>query len=234
MEAKQAKAYKSMLDETVAEIDGGSLNAIGELAIRTRLQQFATSAGRLVGGEFMPALPSNKFDWFEQALLEWGFPDDPCTKVVVASRYTKVLKMFAEELLKIKDGRKATPIKSLMLTGEVQGSQRASLIDRFNDPTEGPHILFLQHKTGGVAITIDSADKMVLLDESEVDTMTQVEDRIHRVSKPRPVEYYYLRSLETVDVGISLVNAERGKDSRRLLDERRGVEYLRRVLELSR
>lgn len=233
MEDKQAKAYKSMLDQTAAELDGGRLEAIGELAIRTRLQQFATSAGRMVGTEFTPALPSNKFDWFVEALQEWGFPDEPCTKVVVASRYTRVLKMFADELLKLKDGRKAAPIKSLMLTGEVSGQRRADLIDRFNDANEGPHLMFLQVKTGGVAITIDTADKMVLLDESDVDTMIQVEDRIHRVSNPRPVEYYYLRSEHSVDVGIAMVNAQRGKDERRLLDERRGVEYLRRVLELS-
>lgn len=234
MDLKQAKAYKEMLDQTAAELDGGRLEAIGELAIATRLQQFATSAGRMVGTEFKPALPSNKFDWLTEALQEWGFPGDPCTKVIVASRYTQVLKMFADELLKFKDGRKAAPIKSLMLTGEVSGVARAGLIDRFNDSNQGPHVMFLQVKTGGVAITIDTADKMVLLDESDVDTMLQVEDRIHRVSKPRPVEYYYLRSEGTVDVGIAMVNAQRGKDSRRLLDERRGVEYLRRVLELSR
>jgi SNF2 family DNA or RNA helicase len=234
MDPKQAKAYKSMEDDSVVTLEGGELNAIGVLAEMTRLQQFATSAGRMAGTEFMPALPSNKFDWLVEALQEWGFPDDPTTKVVIASRFTRVLDLFAAELLKVKDGRKATPIKSMMLTGAVQGSKRADLIDRFNDPGEAPHILFLQHKTGGVAITIDSADKMVLLDEADVDTMTQVEDRIHRVSKPRPVEYYYLRSEGTIEVGISLVNADRGKNSRRLMDERRGVEYVRRVLELSR
>lgn len=234
MEGKQATAYKQMLDSTVAQLDGGDLNAIGELAIRTRLQQFATSAGRMEGQEFIPALPSNKFEWLVEALQEWGFPDDPCTKIVITSRFTRVLRMFADGLLALKDGRKAAPVKSLMLTGEVSGPARAKLIDRFNDNNEEPHVLFLQHKTGGVAITIDSADKMVHIDESDVDTMIQVDDRIHRVSKPRPVEYYYLRSEGTVDVGISMVNAQRGKDERRLLDERRGVEYLRRVLELSR
>jgi SNF2 family DNA or RNA helicase len=234
MDPKQAKAYKEMQTASAAALDGGNLSAIGSLAEMTRLQQFATSAGRMAGTEFFPALPSNKFNWLLQALYEWGFPDDPTTKVVIASRFTRVLDMFAEELLKAKDGRKATPIKSMKLTGAVQGNRRADMIDRFNDPSEAPHILFLQHKTGGVAITIDSADKMVLLDEADPDTMIQVEDRIHRVSNPRPVEYYYLRSEETVEVGISMVNAQRGKDSRRLLDERRGVEFARRVLELSR
>lgn len=232
MTPPQAKAYKQMEDASVAAIAGGDLSAIGVLAEMTRMKQFATSAGAMRGTEFTPALPSNKFDWLVEALLEWGFPDDPCTKIIVTSQFTQVLNMFAAELLKVKDGRKATPIKSLLLTGETKN--RADLIDRFNDPTEGPHLLFLQHKTGGVAITIDSADKMVHLDESDVDTMTQVEDRIHRVSKPRNVEYYYLRSVGTIEVGTAMVNAERGKDSRRLLDERRGVEYARRVMELSR
>lgn len=234
MTPAQAKAYKAMEDTSVAVLEGGDLNAIGVLAEQTRLQQFATSAGRMDGTEFTPALPSNKFDWLAESLVEWGFPDNPVTKVVITSRFTRVLRMFAEELRKLKVDGKACRIDSLMLTGEVSGSRRAEMIDRFNDKSEGPHILFLQHKTGGVAITIDSADKMVMIDESDPDTMIQVEDRIHRVSNPRPVEFYYLRSIETIDVGIALTNAGRQADSRRLLDERRGVEYLRRVMELSR
>ena len=228
MTPAQAKAYKAMEDLSVAALEGGDLSAIGVLAEQTRLQQFATSAGRMVGTEFTPALPSNKFDWLAESLEEWGFPDNPVTKVVITSRFTKVLRMFAEEL------RARLKVESLMLTGEVSGSRRAAMIDQFNDSSEAPHILFLQHKTGGVAITIDSADKMVMIDESDPDTMIQVEDRIHRVSNPRPVEFYYLRSEGTIDVGIALTNAGRQADSRRLLDERRGVEYLRRVMELSR
>lgn len=234
MTPAQRKAYKAMEDTSVAALAGGDLSAIGVLAEQTRLQQFATSAGRMDGTEFTPALPSNKFDWLVESLIEWGFPDNPVTKVVITSRFTKVLRMFADALRNFRIDGKANRIDSLMLTGEVSGSRRAAMIDQFNDQSEAPHILFLQHKTGGVAITIDSADKMVMIDESDPDTMIQVEDRIHRVSNPRPVEFYYLRSEGTIDVGIALTNAGRQGDSRRLLDERRGVEYLRRVMEQSR
>ena len=229
MEGKQAKLYQEMLKTGSVELPGGTLTAIGTLAERTRLTQLATSCGQMVGLDYHPSMPSNKFDWLVQALEEWGFPDDPCTKVIVGSQYVEVLELFQRGLRSLKPS-----IDSVMLTGKVTGKNRAALIEQFNDPDEAPHILFLQYDTGGVAITIDSADKMVLIDEDVPHVMTQVEDRIHRVSNPRNVEYYYLRSEGTTDVGIALVNAELAQNSRRLLDERRGVEYLRRVLELSR
>lgn len=95
--------------------------------------------------------------------------------------------------------------------------------------------MLLQTKTGGVAITLDQADVMVFLDEMWIpDDQEQAEDRIHRVSRPRPVFYHYLRSLDSVDLGIALTNAERESVSKRLLDGRRGVEYARAVLKRTR
>jgi len=95
--------------------------------------------------------------------------------------------------------------------------------------------MMLNVKAGGTAITIDSADRMIFISETRNPAQqSQAEDRIHRVSNPRQCMYYYLRSLGTVDVGTSLVNQEADRESRRLLDGRRGVEYVRHVLDLSR
>jgi len=227
MDSKQKKAYEQMARESAAAIEGGTVNANGVLAELTRLAQFASAYGSVSTGDFMPNPPSNKMDWVEQFLEEMGFPGEPTGKVVIVSRFTRLLKMLSFGLTAAQGGM------SCMLTGDISGAKRKAIIDAFNQPvgTDSPHIMFLQVEAGGVAITIDSADHMVLLDEADPDTMTQVEDRIHRVSNPRPVFYYYLRSLGTVDVGTAVVNAERAARGRRLMDERRGVEYFRRVLE---
>lgn len=249
----QDKAYQQMLDSSVADLDGGSLSAIGILAETTRLKQFATTSGKMVKGVrqvacenpkckqaakthkhpqeamvFAPEFPSNKFEYLKDKLFEWGFPEDPWTKVIVVSQYTQTLELFAAEIARV------SKIQSVMLTGNVTGGKRDSAVDLFNTE-QGPHLMFLNTKAGGVAITIDTADIMVILDETWIpDDQEQVEDRIHRVSRPRRVEYHYLRSLGTIEEGIALVNAEREYNTKRLLDGRRGVEYQKRIMKVSR
>lgn len=193
--------------------------------------------------QFQPALPSNKFNYVVQLLDELGFPDDPTTKVVIVSQFTEMLELFARELpaaLQALSVNSRTPIRTemrpVLLTGAQSGRRREEAIAAMNEPLgSGAHLMLLQTKTGGVAITLDQADHTVILDETWVpDDQEQVEDRTHRVSRPRPVFYHYLRSLDTVDLGIALTNAERDYDNKRLLDGRRGVEYVRAVLGRTR
>jgi SNF2 family DNA or RNA helicase len=232
MQPAQAKAYKQMLDTSVASLASGELGAVGILAEMTRLKQFAVAHGDMEEDAFLPSLPSNKFDYLLQMLEERGFLDgNPMCKVVVASQFTKVLELFAKELT-----AKLGAEQIVSITGEITGARRKLTLDSFNRPVgTGPHLMFLNTKAGGVAITIDSADEMVVLDETWVpDEQQQLEDRIHRVSNPRPVWYHYLRSLGSIEEAIAEVARARDEASKRLLDGRRGVEYGQKVLTEAR
>lgn len=234
MEPAQAKAYKEMLETSIAILEGGELNAIGVLAEMTRLKQFANSCGRMQGEDFCPSLPSNKFNYLLQMLEERGITEgQPTAKIVVASQFTETLEMFRGELIA---GKHVNPRELTMITGRVTGKARALALAEFNRPVgEGPHVMFLNTKAGGVAITIDSADEMVILDETWVDDdQEQLEDRIHRVSNPRPVWYHYLRSLGSIEEAIAMKNASDDEVSHRLLDGRRGLAYATKVLDNAR
>lgn len=235
MDPKQAKAYKQMLETSAAEIEGGHLDAIGILAQLTRLKQFATSAGRLVGGEFVPDFPSNKFDALLQVLTELGYPDDPQAKIVVVSQFTSVLDMFGRGLSKEFPKHRGL---TRFITGAVTGLKRQDAIDSINQPVgRGAHVLLLNTKAGGSAITLDGADEMIILDETWIpDDQEQVEGRIdNRRPEEKIVQrrYRYLYSRDTVDTGIALVNQERRSTGHELLDGRRGIEYARAVLKAS-
>lgn len=245
MDGEQKRLYDQISGEGVARMEGGDLNPIGILAELTRLKQFATASGVLRqevrGGEtkdvFYPRLPSNKFNYLLELLEEWGFPEEPSEKVVVVSQFTSVLELFADAFRAKMDKdwikRRGGSDMVCMLTGKVTGAERQVTIDRFNQEmgTDSPHVMFLNVKAGGVAITIDSADHMVILDETWVDDdMKQVEDRIHRVSRPRPVFYHYLRSLGTVEEHIAKTNLELALTNHEVLDGRRGLEFSRRVV----
>lgn len=263
MDGKQAKAYEEMERTSITELESGRLEAISALAELTRLKQLACSYGDIeekdVRGKcdqpmyfgtdvcedcqrqgwhyetkfvYKPTLPSNKFNWIRDSLEEWGYPKNPITKVVIVSFYTGILSEFAKELEKHFRRKPNNPLCTA-ITGRTPPKHRRAIIDRFNSG-DGPDVMMLNVKAGGTAITLDSADRMIFISETRSpDQQLQAEDRIHRVSNPRSCMYYYLRSIGTVDIGTALVNQEARRDTHRLLDERRGVAYMRQVLSLS-
>ena len=235
MDPKQAKAYHQMLETSAADIDGGTLSAVGVLAELTRLKQFATSAGRMEGTEFVPDFPSNKFDYVVQMLNELGYPDDPQAKIVIVSQFTSVLAMFGRGLRKEFPKDKYRNLTTF-ITGEVTGAKRQVAIDAINKSVgQGSHILLLNTKAGGSAITLDGADEMVFLDQTWIpDDQEQAEGRIdNRRPEEKIVQrrYRYLMSRGTVDVGIALVNQDRGSTGNLLLDGRRGIVFARAVMK---
>lgn len=183
--------------------------------------------------EYHPELPSNKFNWIVENLEEWGYPKEPIDKVVIVSFFTGILRMMAHGIHDHFKVKKGSPLVT-GISGRTPSQKRREIIDQFNRPN-GPQIMMLNVKAGGTAITIDSADRMIFISETRIpDQQNQAEDRIHRLSKPRNCFYYYLRSLGTVDIGTALVNQDMDRETKRLLDTRRGVEYTRHVIELSR
>lgn len=229
MEPAQEKAYRAMEKTGEAKLLSGKIEAVG-IAERTRLKQLACAYATIDRtGNFKPMPPSNKLEWTRQFLSELGYPKEPTGKVIIVSQWTEMLDLFKAELAG------DWGYLSCTLDGSTTGRRRAEMIEDFNKPvgSRSPHILFLSVRAGGTAITIDSADEMIMIDETEGedDVMAQVEDRIHRVSNPRPVRYYYLRSEGTIDSETAVKNVQAGKRTRRLLDERRGVKYRRNVLE---
>lgn len=264
MDGQQESAYRQMEKLSFAELESGRLDAVTALAEITRLKQMACAYGDIemrardvlcrhssachifeATGEpcskgyhtemrqyYIPRMPSNKFDWIRDSLEEWGYPKNPLTKVIIVSFYTGILEKFREGLEKHFKTKRDRPLCTA-ITGKTPMKDRRRIIDRFNE-SGNEHVMMLNVKAGGTAITIDSADRMIFVSETRIpDQQKQAEDRIHRVSNPRQCMYYYLRSLDTVDVGTALANQEAIQVSHRLLDGRRGVEYARHVLDLS-
>lgn len=238
MAPKQKRAYNQMVEEAIANLDNGTLVANGVLAELTRMKQFATSYGTLDivldsdGYEipkFCPALPSNKLTWLLEFLDELGIvkgagaESEDDRKVVVASQFTSIIDLYAEALEK-------KGIKTLRITGKVKQADREAAVKSFQTNT-GPQVLLLNTIAGGVSLTLDRADDLVILDETFIpDDQEQVEDRIHRVSRNHNVTIHYLRSLGTVEERIAKITHGRDDLQKQLLDGERGVDFARQVL----
>lgn len=231
MSKPQAAAYKQMAETATATIEGGEVSAIGVLAEITRLRQFAGAEGRMAGTEFFPLAKGCKFDWLVEFLVSLGLPGTPASKVVIASQFTKLLEAFqggVEQALKLRSDRTG------MITGNVSQLQRDRYIDEFEDVDSTLDVLFINTKAGGSSITLDAADIMVILDETNVDDeQEQLEGRIDNRNPERkivPRTYYYLRTIGTVEERIAIANAEAKAKGKRILDGMKPAEFAKRIL----
>lgn len=247
MSPKQKGFYDQMVVESEIMTESGLLSANGTLAQLTRLKQLASCYGDRAVKQtrnqhgiveekvtLKPMLPSNKFDWLVEFLDGLGINrkstmeieedgEEEIRKVVVASQFTSLIDLFEAELNK-------KGIQTLKITGKVKDKDRQAAAHRWQQ-VGGPRVFLLNTTAGGVSLTLDSADDLVLLDETFIpDDQEQVEDRIHRASRNHQVTIHYLRSLETVEETIALTTGSRERLTKRLLDGERGVPFFRKLL----
>lgn len=239
MGPKQQRAYNEMEEFAMSSLDSGNLVANGVLAELTRLKQFAGTYGEIITKQdsegynvehFKPALPSNKFDWLLEFLESLGIvkgsvaTGPESNKVVVASQFTSVLNVFDE-------GLKAKGIATTKITGSVNMKDREKAVEGFQTDT-GPQVMLLNTHAGGVALTLDRADDIVILDETFIpDDQSQVEDRVHRVSRNHNVFIHYVRSLGSVEEKIARKTFKRDNVQKEILDGERGVDFARKLME---
>jgi SNF2 family DNA or RNA helicase len=228
MESEQARIYREMETNAVVNFGDEQLSATGVLAEMTRLKQFASSAGRLgEDGQFIPRLPSGKFDRLWDHLDELGiFTEGETNKVVIASQFTQLIELFAAEFT-------AKGVENFQITGKTSLRNRDAYQQAFQDRTNPVRVMFLNTMAGGVSITLDAADDICILDETWIpDDQDQVEGRVHRTSDvTHRVNCWYFRTLGTIEEGIMETVSERDIAQRAHLDGRRGVEYARRLAE---
>ena len=221
-----------MKELALTRLASGTLVAQGILAELTRLKQFASVSGDVaysVDGAtiFNPALPSNKFDWLVEFLTERGIIDHPEArskedgKVVIASQFSQLLDLFEKALLD-KHG-----IACWKITGEVSSKKRSEGVEDFQKEDSGLRVMLLNTKSGGVALTLDRADELVILDETFIpDDQEQVEDRIHRVSRIHNVIVHYVRSKGTIEETIAKKVQKREELQKQILDGSYDVKQL--------
>lgn len=223
LEGKHRKQYQEFEKEGALSFENDELIAHGPLAEYTRKSQLANGVWKKEGGKFVPTLESPKWDWLVQKISELGIPEgEGDAKIVVASKSTALLNVFHAGLTEL-------GVAAFLLTGETPEKSRAKMVESFQTRND-VRVFMLNIKAGGVAVTLDAADDLVLLDETTVpDDTEQVEDRLHRTSRIHNVTIHILRTLDTQDEEIAWVAAARENIQKYLLDGTRGVEAARKL-----
>lgn len=225
MSGKQQAQYDEIVQQAMVTINamGETIDVNGVLAEMTRMKQVANSAilqGPGISG-VLPALPSNKMEWIENFLED---RIDAGTKVIVASQFTGFINLMSDYLNQKKIGH-------YKLTGATNDAERLRIKTEFQKEGEGEMVILLNTKAGGVSLTLDRADDVVIVDETWVnDDTEQLEDRAHRVSRDHNVTIWKLCSLNTIDEQIARINSRRDADAKSVLDKQRGVNYVKTLL----
>lgn len=230
MSPKQRKMYDEVVSDAVMKFDDENVNVNGVLAEMIRFKQLANAGLKKVGwksnGEvdLQPCLPSNKAEWIENFLTE---RDKEGTKVIVASQFTGFIKMLSDYLNKSK-------LDHYVLTGETDDKDRARIKNQFQDPN-GHRFILLNTTAGGVSLTLDLADDVVVCDQTWIpDDQEQVELRAYRVSRDHRVQVWNLASLGTIDEDVAVINAERSDAIFSILDGQRGVTYVQKLIRMTK
>lgn len=192
MGAKQAKAYKQMLENMMALLEDPSYSdfessefnpdsADGEIVIASnpmvqagRLVQFASAYGQIemtdTGEKMLLSDPSCKVDSLMEDIKNNDFGDD---SVAVCAVSRQLIELLSARMTKEK-------IPHGLITGAQSGLERQQAIDDFqNGRTKW--ILFTA-QAGGVGVTLTAARRLVMLQRpwSLVD-YKQAIDRVHRI-----------------------------------------------------
>lgn len=231
MSGPQQSQYDEIVNQALITIDemGETINVNGVLAEMTRMKQVANAClasryGDNVKPIISDAKPSNKAEWIEQFLTD-RISDG--TKTIVASQFTGFIDELSEYL-------KSKKITHYVLTGKTNDAERQYIKTEFQKP-EGEMVILLNTKAGGVSLTLDAADDVVICDQTWIpDDQEQVEDRAHRVSRDHNVTIWYLASLGTIDEDVAVTNAAREDAARSILDKQRGVTYVKQLLAMTK
>jgi len=240
LEGRHLAQYSEFLASGYATLENGSVESLGVLSELTRLRQLSYGCWKVneEGGkqDLMPTSESPKLELLLEMLAERGvtgskdsdFRLEGGYKYVIATQFKQIVDSVCDELRK-------RGIATLKITGSVTGKQRADVVRSFNSNPDGPRVLVLNTLAGGESITLDNfCDEMFILDETWIaDDQLQLEGRIDNRSQARlvPRTFHYIRTRETVEEGIQMLNQSQEETQRMLLDKRRGVEFAMELIK---
>lgn len=230
----QVRQYKKMVK--MGQL--GDIIANGRLAEMMRMRQICNGVvdeanSGLLSSEIRYVVgKSPKVDWVLDRLetlgIESGSVAGDGPKIVIASQFNVTLDFLAQALTQ-------AGYSTFQLDGRTSDSKRSAMMRSFQSDKADAQIFLLNTTAGGVAITLDKADDLVMFDETYVPSdSVQVEDRIHRVSRNHQVVISYLRMRDTIEEEVALVNAAKFNIQAYLLDGSRGIETARKLYSDSR
>lgn len=232
--ASQLLQQKSLVLDAEVVCKSGVITVDGVLAMITRSKQIASGVLDVKGGKVIFSHnDSCKIDMLFQKLEEAGILDGSGdTKIIIASQYNELLEAVQYALDTYKAGAVRRPIPYFKITGSVSDNARDRQMAAFQSDQMDTRIMILNSMAGGVSITLDAADEVHMLDEMwDPGDNEQLEDRAHRASRVHQVTIFRYRTEGSIDEGIANDVEGRRFEQFRVLDQKRGLEFVRALIQ---
>jgi len=187
---KEQEAYRAFKTEFNNWLDEHGVSGAGDPMVQTlRMRQFCQTP-KLFTDDLGKG---SKFEALEEIINSWQ------GKVVVFSFFEEVISFLHEWL-------NCHP--EAMISGKVPSDQRIPRINKFNSGNSGK--VLVSTDAGGMGLNITGADLIIHYDQIwNPQKMHQREDRLHRIGQTNNVTVMNMLCMETIDVGMWLVNQER-------------------------
>ena len=217
LSATERELYDALLSTTRAEVvaelgQGGSV--IRALEALLRLRQ-ACCHNNLVPGQ-APTASSSKVDLLLETLRE---SIDYGHRALVFSQWTSFLDLIEPRLAE-------AGLAWERLDGTTK--DRAGVVERFQRP-DGPPVMLLSLKAGGVGLTLTAADHIFLMDPWWNPAVEdQAADRAHRIGQVNPVLIQRLIAKDTVEDRILVLQKKKLEIAGAVLHDAEGALKLTR------
>ncbi len=185
LSAEQAALYQRVVEESLAEIESAQgLQRRGMiLALLVKLKQICNHPAQyLKQTKLGPQHHSGKLQRLEEMLEVALSEGDRALIFTQFAEWGKLLKPYLEQQLSR---------ETLFLYGSTSKKQREEMIDRFQHDPQGPPVMILSLKAGGVGLNLTRANHVFHFDRWWNPAVeNQATDRVFRIGQTRNVQVH--------------------------------------------
>ncbi|WP_026082383.1 DEAD/DEAH box helicase [Mastigocladopsis repens] len=182
--AQQAQLYQKVVEESLAEIEEAEgLQRRGMiLALLIKLKQICNHPSHYLKQDTLEKYHSGKLQRLQE-MLEMAIAGGERALIFTQfAEWGKLLKPYLEKQM----GR-----ETLFLYGSTQKKQREEMVDRFQHDPQGPPIMILSLKAGGVGLNLTRANHVFHYDRWWNPAVeNQATDRVFRIGQTRNVQVH--------------------------------------------
>jgi SNF2 family DNA or RNA helicase len=181
---EQAKLYQQAVEESLAQIEQAEgLQRRGMiLALLTKLKQICNHPAHYLKEESLEKYHSGKLQRLEEMLEEAIAESDRALVFTQFAEWGKLLQPYLKKQL----GREI-----LFFSGGNTKKQREEMIDRFQNDPQGPPVMILSLKAGGVGLNLTRANHVFHFDRWWNPAVeNQATDRVFRIGQTRNVQVH--------------------------------------------
>ena len=184
LSTQQAALYQQVVEESLAEIDlAQGLQRRGMiLGLLVKLKQVCNHPAQFLKESTLGQYHSGKLQRLEEMLESALTYGDRALIFTQFAEWGKLLKPYLEQQLRR---------ETLFLYGSTSKKQREEMIDRFQHDPQGPPVMILSLKAGGVGLNLTRANHVFHFDRWWNPAVeNQATDRVFRIGQTRNVQVH--------------------------------------------